>query len=102
MASEESPASDRERDRATAERLLTPRATVSCHFRQPVAQISAPFGIAPTGELKPRRSHCVRATHVDHPAFRDICIDTSTIYRDRSGNNSEAVAESMLGGSSGR
>ena len=50
-------------------RLLTVLAAVSGHFGEPVAEISAPFGIAAAGEVKPRRSHCVRATHVDHPAF---------------------------------
>ena len=35
---------------------------------------------------------------VDHPAFVTFPIDTSTIYRDRSGNNSETAIESTLGG----
>ena len=32
---------------------------------------------------------------VDHLAFVTFPIDTSTIYRDRSGNNSEAATESI-------
>src|SRR5215207_7170048 len=71
-----------------AERLRTPRIRVSGHLGEPVTKIPAPLGIAVACEVLPWRTHGISTTHLDHLCFRDVSIDTSTIYRDRSGNNS--------------
>jgi hypothetical protein len=72
--------------------LLSVLAAMSGHLGEPLAEVSAQFGIAAAGEVKPWRSHCVRATHVDHLAFVTSQTDTSTIYRDLSANKGGWVA----------
>src|SRR6185436_2915472 len=51
-----------------AESLLTARSAGSGHLGQPVAQMT-PLRAAGAGQAMPRRTHCVRANHVDHPTF---------------------------------
>jgi hypothetical protein len=51
-----------------AECFLTAGSARSGHIGQPVAQMT-PLRTAGASEAKPRRTHCVRTTHVDHLTF---------------------------------